>query len=98
VLVLSRKCEQSLLLGEDITITVLAIDGERVKLGIDAPRSVTVLRMEVHDQLQIANAAAAHSLDPSAVQTIGKALRRSAPRKIAPGGVTGSSFTSAAGR
>jgi carbon storage regulator len=99
VLVLSRKCEQSLLLGEDITITVLAIDGERVKLGIEAPRSVTVLRTEVHDQLQVANAAAAHALDPSSVQTIGKALRRSAPpaptTKIAPGGVTGSSFTSA---
>ena len=96
MLVLSRKCEQSLLVGEDITITVLAIDGERVKLGIDAPRSVTVLRTEVHDQLQVANAAAAHALDPSKVQTIGKALRRSAPSaptKVAPDGVTGSSFT-----
>jgi carbon storage regulator len=96
VLVLSRKCEQSLLVGEDITITVLAIDGERVKLGIEAPRSVTVLRTEVHDQLQLANADAAHGLDPSEVQTIGKALRRSAPRapaKVGPGGVTGSSFT-----
>ena len=98
MLVLSRKCEQSLLVGEDITITVLAIDGERVKLGIDAPRSVTVLRTEVHDQLQLANAAAAHALDPSKVQTISKALRRSAPpdrTQEAPKGVTGSSFTSA---
>ena len=76
MLVLSRKCEQSLLLGEDITITVLAIDGERVKLGIEAPRSVTVLRTEVHDQLQLANAGAAHQLDPSSIHTIGNAVRR----------------------
>ena len=95
MLVLSRKCEQSLLVGEDITITVLAIEGERVKLGIDAPRSVTVLRTEVHDQLQLANAAAAHALEPSKVQTISKALRRSAPpapSQNPPDGVTGSSF------
>jgi hypothetical protein len=67
-------------------------------LGIDAPRSVTVLRTEVHNQLQVANAEAAHALDPSKVQTIGKALRRSAPSprtQITPGGVTGSSFTGA---
>jgi carbon storage regulator len=99
VLVLSRKCEQSLLVGEDITITVLAIDGERVKLGIEAPRSVTVLRTEVHDQLQVANADAAKHLEPSSVHTIGTALRRSAPSAAsAPAqvpltGVTGSSFT-----
>jgi carbon storage regulator len=98
VLVLSRKCEQSLLVGEDITITVLAIDGERVKLGIDAPRSVTVLRTEVHDQLQVANADAAKHLEPSSVHTIGTALRRSAPSAAAEPtpvpltGVTSSSF------
>jgi carbon storage regulator len=99
VLVLSRKCDQSLLLGEDITITVLAIDGERVKLGIEAPRSVTVLRTEVHDQLQTANAEAARPLDPTSVHTIGTALRRSAPPTPSaptpdgPTGVTSSSFT-----
>jgi carbon storage regulator len=100
VLVLSRKCEQSLLVGEDITITVLAIEGERVKLGIEAPRSVTVLRTEVHDQLQMANADAGKHLDPSSVHNIGTALKRSAPSESAAPteiprtGVTGSSFTS----
>ena len=62
MLVLSRKCEQSLLVGEDITITVLAIDGERVKLGIEAPRSVTVsAHRSVYDQIQSANADAART-------------------------------------
>ena len=99
MLVLSRKCDQSLLLGEDITITVLAIDGDRVKLGIEAPRSITVLHTEVHDQLQLANADAGKHLDPSSVHNIGTALRRSAPSpasvppEVPLKGVTGSSFT-----
>jgi carbon storage regulator len=74
VLVLSRKCEQSLLVGDDITITVLAIDGERVKLGIEAPRSVTVMRSEVFDQIKCANTGAAHPLDHSTVHTIAEAM------------------------
>ena len=52
MLVLSRKLEQSLNLGDDITITVLGIDGDRVKLGIEAPRSVTVLRQEIYQQVR----------------------------------------------
>jgi carbon storage regulator len=75
VLVLSRKCEQSLLVGDDIIITVLAIDGDRVKLGIDAPRSVPVLRREVFEQMKSANQGAAHLLDRSIVHTIAEAMR-----------------------
>jgi carbon storage regulator len=54
VLVLSRKREQSLVLGDDIVITVLSIDGERVKLGIQAPRGVSILRRELYDQVKLA--------------------------------------------
>ena len=75
MLVLSRKCEQSLLVGDDIIITVLAIDGERVKLGIDAPRSVPVVRSEVFEQMKSANAGAAHPLERSSVHTIAEAMR-----------------------
>jgi hypothetical protein len=58
-----------------------------------------VLRTEVHDQLQLANADAARHLEPSSVHNIGTALRRSAPSKASDPtpapltGVTGSSFT-----
>ena len=58
MLVLSRKIEQSLKLGPDITLTVLAVEGDRVKLGITAPRSISVLRQELFDQVREANAAA----------------------------------------
>jgi carbon storage regulator len=59
MLVLSRRTEQSFKLGDDITITVLGVEGDRVKLGIQAPRSVVVLRQELFDQIQSANTAAA---------------------------------------
>jgi carbon storage regulator len=76
VLVLSRKLEQSLILGDDVTITVLGIEGDRVKLGIDAPRSVTVLRQEVYQQIRNANyAAAANELRPS-VHNVTAVIRR----------------------
>jgi carbon storage regulator len=63
VLVLSRKLDQSLHLGDEIVVTVLGIDGDRVKLGIDAPRAVAVLRHEVFTQVQNANADAAAAVD-----------------------------------
>jgi carbon storage regulator len=74
MLVLTRKPEQSLVFGDSITVTVLAIEGDRVKLGIQAPRDVAVLRQEVQAQLQAANTqAAARRVNP---RTIADALRR----------------------
>ena len=75
MLVLSRKCEQSLLLGDDIIVTVLGIEGDRVKLGIEAPRSVSVLRQEVYQQVRSSNTSAAAPLARPQLQTIAAALR-----------------------
>src|SRR5919202_5887436 len=85
MLVLSRKVEQSLLLGDEITVTVLAIEGDRVKLGISAPRSVAVLRHEVYAQLKLANTdAAAASVRPTP-QSVAALLRgRGLPADGAP--------------
>lgn len=47
MLVLTRKHEESIRIGNDITITILRIEGNRVRLGIEAPRDVKVLRTEV---------------------------------------------------
>jgi carbon storage regulator len=76
MLVLSRKCEQSLLLGDDIVVTVLGIDGDRVKLGIEAPRSVAVLRQEVYQQVHSSNKSAAASSGRPPIKTIAAALRK----------------------
>jgi carbon storage regulator len=52
VLVLTRKPNQSIMIGDDIEITVLAIMGEKVRIGIEAPRSVPVFRREVYVEIQ----------------------------------------------
>jgi len=52
VLVLTRKGNQSIMIGDDIEISVLAIMGEKVRIGIDAPRSVPVFRKEVWVDIQ----------------------------------------------
>lgn len=52
MLVISRQPGDSLLIGDNIKITVLEVSGDRIKIGIDAPRSVTVLRSEVLDTMR----------------------------------------------
>jgi carbon storage regulator len=52
VLVLTRKSNQSIMIGDDIEISVLAIMGEKVRIGIEAPRSVPVFRREVWVEIQ----------------------------------------------
>ncbi len=61
MLVLTRKLEESLLLGGEIRITVLGVNGDKVRLGIDAPRTVKVLRGETVDQTRDTNRLAAAS-------------------------------------
>jgi carbon storage regulator len=52
VLVLTRKSNQSIMIGDDIEVSVLAIMGEKVRIGIEAPRSVPVFRKEVYLDIQ----------------------------------------------
>jgi len=52
VLVLTRKSNQSIMIGDDIEVSVLAIMGEKVRIGIEAPRSVPVFRKEVYIEIQ----------------------------------------------
>jgi carbon storage regulator len=56
MLVLTRHMDESIAIGEQIVITVLAIEGDRVKLGISAPRDIPILRHEVYEAIQAQNA------------------------------------------
>jgi len=47
MLVLTRKTNQSIKIGSDIEITVLSVSGDKVRIGIDAPRDISVFRREV---------------------------------------------------
>lgn len=52
MLVLTRKSNQSIMIGDDIEITVLSIMGEKVRIGIQAPRDIPVFRKEVYLEIQ----------------------------------------------
>lgn len=52
MLVLTRKPTQSIMIGDDIEVSVLSIMGEKVRVGIQAPRSIPVFRKEVYLEIQ----------------------------------------------
>ena len=52
MLVLTRKANQSIMIGDDVEVSVLAVMGEKVRIGIDAPRNVPVFRKEVYLEIR----------------------------------------------
>lgn len=59
MLALSRKENESIMIGNDIEVTILEVKGEQVKIGITAPKSVPIYREEVYAQIKEANKEAA---------------------------------------
>ncbi|MDE0736854.1 MAG: carbon storage regulator CsrA [Pirellulaceae bacterium] len=60
MLVLSRHRDESIMIGDNIVITIVDIRGDKVRLGIDAPQSIPVHRQEVYDAIQRENSQAAN--------------------------------------
>ena len=52
MLVLSRQKDESIVIGDDIKVTIVDVRGDKVRLGIDAPREVSVHRIEVYEAIQ----------------------------------------------
>jgi carbon storage regulator len=90
VLILTRRVGENVIVGDDIVISVLEVRGDAVRIGVQAPRSVSVHREEVWLELQRANEKAA-SPDDAAVAELGSAVanqkadnsgtKRSGPRR-----------------
>ncbi len=74
MLVLSRRAGETVAIGDDVTISVLEVRGDVVRIGIDAPRSVAVHRGELLAQLEETNREAASPSD-SLVDSLRRALR-----------------------
>lgn len=51
MLVLTRKLRQSIMIGHDVEVSVLAVSGDKVRLGISAPRSIPVFRREIYVEI-----------------------------------------------
>jgi carbon storage regulator len=69
MLVLTRKSNQSIMIGDEIEVSVLAIMGEKVRIGIQAPRTIPVFRKEVYLEIQ-----QERGEDPQAQQAVSAAL------------------------
>lgn len=63
MLILSRKVDEKIKIGNDITLTIIEAHGDMVKVGVEAPKNIKVFRQEVFDAIQRENKAA--SLQPS---------------------------------
>lgn len=55
MLVLSRKTNESIMINDNIEVKILSVDGDQVKLGIVAPKSVKIYRQEVYEQIEQQN-------------------------------------------
>ncbi len=75
MLVLSRRVGESVVIGDEVTVTVLEVRGDVIRVGIDAPRSVAVHRAELLAELESSNRAAASPSD-DAVASLAQALKR----------------------
>ncbi|MBI5088968.1 MAG: carbon storage regulator CsrA [Actinobacteria bacterium] len=70
MLVLTRRVGESILIGDDIVVTVLELNRDQVRIGIRAPRSVSVHREEVYQEILMSNRAAAVPDDALAVAAV----------------------------
>jgi len=61
MLILSRKVNEKVVIGEDITVSIIEVRGDQVRIGIDAPKKVKVFRQEVFDAIKAENEAASKS-------------------------------------
>jgi carbon storage regulator len=76
VLVLSRQRDESIMIGDNIVITVVDIRGDKVRLGINAPTEIPVHRQEVYEAIQRENLRASQ-LDPKDARGLGKSSNSS---------------------
>jgi carbon storage regulator len=74
MLVLSRHRDESIMIGDDVIITIVDIRGDKVRLGIQAPQDIPVHRQEVYEAIQRENRKAAQ-LQPSDTQPLAKPKR-----------------------
>ena len=82
MLVLSRKLNQSIMIGDDVRIVVVSVDRDQVKLGIEAPRASSVHRSEIYDAMQRQNQEAAASPSAAAKGAAEPARLSSRPAKL----------------
>jgi len=75
MLVLSRKVGQSILIGHNIEVKIIEVQGEQVRIGINAPRDVTILRKELMDEIRQTNREAVVDNSRVSLEELGRVLK-----------------------
>ncbi len=81
MLILARRLHESIMIGDQIEISVVDIKGDQVKLGIKAPKQVKVYRQEVYQAIQRENVEAARSSTPERLPELDRYLPKGEPEK-----------------
>ncbi len=76
MLVLTRKTGQSIMIGEGVEVHVLSVAGEKVRLGITAPRDVSIFRNEVYDRIETEASRGEEEVDAGTNAVVEDALER----------------------
>jgi carbon storage regulator len=71
MLILTRKSDESVVIGDNIEITILGVHGDQVSLGLSAPRDVTIHRKEIHEAIQAQNLASANAAEQDLIAACG---------------------------
>lgn len=70
MLALARKVNQSIVIGNDIEVTILEIKGDQIKIGINAPKNVPIYRKEIYAQIQEENKSAVQEVDLEKIRNL----------------------------
>lgn len=65
MLILTRRVGETVMIGEDVTITVLGVKGNQVRVGINAPKSIAVHREEIYERIKREQQEDSHARDPN---------------------------------
>jgi len=76
MLVLARKSDEAITIGDDIVVKVISIDKGIVKLGIDAPSDVSIVRNELLEDVKYANIAASKDTDIDKIATLSELIKK----------------------
>jgi carbon storage regulator len=87
MLILTRKIGESIRIGDNVVVKIVSLDNRHVKIGIDAPRSVSVNREEIYQKIQSENQEAAEAPKSGSIQDIAQLLKGSDKENGSLGGL-----------